>query len=290
MSKVDELRIKYPRVSEATFTKLVSGDKTPTKKYLEYMLKQWVLKLEKKQNIVSSEELIKQVNLFDSLLPYNEKKDIYSSEYTFNYLKTSNEKYLEIKEEKTFNRDEHAHVVYEDDEVLFIEPKTHRGSLKYGANTKWCTASKHNPSTFTSYVSRGCLVYLIDKTNSKNNNYSKLAFYNYTDNPLSGQIDIYNQSDASISEKAIINNGWSYEKIVELIVRYRCYNLEWARIKHSRDEVNKTLSVIKHLDLITFHKHLEILNDYGDNNFKDTKDILDKFIEQVEENLSKFKY
>lgn len=290
MSKVDELRIKYPRVSEATFTKLVSGDKTPTKKYLEYMLKQWVLKLEKKQNIVSSEELIKQVNLFDSLLPYNEKKDIYSSEYTFNYLKTSNEKYLEIKEEKTFNRDEHAHVVYEDDEVLFIEPKTHRGSLKYGANTKWCTASKHNPSTFTSYVSRGCLVYLIDKTNSKNNNYSKLAFYNYTDNPLSGQIDIYNQSDASISEKTIINNGWSYEKIIELIIRYRSYNFEWVRIKHTRDEVNKTLNVIKYLDLSSFHKHLEILSSYNDNNFKETKDILDKFIGQVEENLSKFKY
>lgn len=81
MSKVDELRVKYPRVSEATFTKLVGGDRTPTKKYLEYMLKQWTVKLERKQNITSAEALIIEVNLFDSLLSYNDKKDIYSPEY-----------------------------------------------------------------------------------------------------------------------------------------------------------------------------------------------------------------
>ena len=65
MSKVDELRVKYPRVSEATFTKLVGGDRTPTKKYLEYMLKMWTSKIERKQNIPSAEALVKEVNLFN---------------------------------------------------------------------------------------------------------------------------------------------------------------------------------------------------------------------------------
>lgn len=291
MSKVDELRVKYPRVSEATFTKLVGGDRTPTKKYLEYMLKQWTVKLERKQNITSAEALIIEVNLFDSLLPYNDKKDIYSPEYNFfSNLKSSNEKYWEIKEEKTFNRDDHARVVYEDDEILFIEPKTHKGSLKYGANTRWCTASKGNPNTFTSYAKRGCLVYLIDKTNSKNNNYSKLAFINSSGSPLSGQIEIYNQSDSNITEATVINNGWKCEKITELVLRYRAYHIEWARLKQSRDEVDKTINIVKNLDLSAFNKHLNVLLNYDEKEFKGAKDILDKFIGQVEENLSKIKY
>lgn len=292
MSKVDELRVKYPRVSEVTFTKLVGGDKTPTKKYLEYMLKQWTLKLERKQNITSAESLILEVNLFDSLLPYNnEYKDIYSENFrSFNFLKTINQKYWEIKEEKTFNRDDHARVVYEDDEILFIEPKTHKGSLKYGANTRWCTASKGNPNTFTSYVKRGCLVYLIDKTNSKNNNYSKLAFINSSGSPLSGQIEIYNQSDSNITEATVINNGWKCEKITELILRYRAYHVEWTRLKQSRDEVDKTVNILKNLDLSSFNKHLNVLLNYDETEFKGAKDILNKFIGQVEENLLKVKY
>ncbi len=291
MSKVDELRVKYPRVSEATFTKLVGGDRTPTKKYLEYMLKQWTVKLERKQNITSAEALIIEVNLFDSLLSYNDKKDIYSPEYnSFSNLKSSNQKYWEIKEEKSFNRDDHARVVYEDDEILFIEPKTHKGSLKYGANTRWCTASKGNPNTFESYTKRGCLVYLIDKTNSKNNNYSKLAFINLSGSPLSGQIEIYNQSDSSITETTVINNGWKCEKITELVLRYRAYHVEWARLKQSRDEVDKTINIVKNLDLSSFNKHLNVLLNYDENEFKWAKDILDKFIGQVEENLSKIKY
>ncbi len=37
MSKVDDLKKKYPQVSTASFTKFVDADTTPTKKYLEFM-------------------------------------------------------------------------------------------------------------------------------------------------------------------------------------------------------------------------------------------------------------
>ena len=40
------------------------------------------------------------------------------------------------------------HVVFEDDKWLVIKPMTFESSLKYGASTKWCTASKNNPYHF----------------------------------------------------------------------------------------------------------------------------------------------
>jgi hypothetical protein len=41
MSKVDDLKKKYSQVSPASFTKFVEADTTPTKKYLDFMLKTW---------------------------------------------------------------------------------------------------------------------------------------------------------------------------------------------------------------------------------------------------------
>jgi len=41
MSKVDELRQKYSQVTPASFKKFTEADKTPTKKYLDFMLKAW---------------------------------------------------------------------------------------------------------------------------------------------------------------------------------------------------------------------------------------------------------
>ena len=62
--------------------------------------------------------------------------------------------------------------LYEDDEVLVVKPKSHAASCYYGANTKWCTATKDNSGYFQRYSVNGNLYYFINK---KNNN--KLALY-----------------------------------------------------------------------------------------------------------------
>ena len=293
MSKFTELRTKYPRVSDVTYTKLHQGDVTSTKKYFEYMLKMWTLKLERKVSIPSAEALIQEVKMFDSLLPYNnEYKDIYSEGFrSFNFLKVINQKYFEIKQEKTFVREDHISVIYEDDDVLLLEPKTHQGSLRYGSNTKWCTASKNNPGTFNSYVSRGCLAYLVDKKTSKGINYSKLAFINQSGFPLSGQIEIYNQADSHVSEKTVINNGWDESKIYELLLRYRAYHVDWTRLKQSRDEVVKTVNILRNLDFEVFTKHLNVLNGYdSETKFsQEAKSVLAHFLGELDKNLEKLK-
>jgi hypothetical protein len=288
MSKVDDLRKKYPKIHNSTFERLVEGDTTPTKKYLEYMLLLWTCK--RGSTSFTTSQLIKEVKRFDSLLPYHKNKDIYSSDYIyFSYLVRINENSENIKEEKTFNRDEHANVIFEDDDYLFLEPKTHKGSLKYGANTKWCTASKSSPQTFTDYIRKGCLMYLIDKKNSKGN-MSKLAFYNNKGTPLLGEILIYNQNDTCVTEHNLLSAGWSVQLIADFIIRYRLHHFEWVRIKKSRDEVNRVISVIKTLDLSSLSKNMEILKGTGSTEFEGVKTIIDDFVKRIENSVDNLNF
>jgi hypothetical protein len=288
MSKVDDLRKKYPKVHNSTFERFVEGDTTPTKKYLEYMLLLWTCK--RGSTSFTTSQLIKEVKRFDSLLPYHKNKDIYSSDYIyFSYLVRMNENSENIKEEKTFNRDEHANVIFEDDDYLFLEPKTHKGSLKYGSNTKWCTASKSSPQTFTNYIRKSCLMYLIDKKNSKGN-MSKLAFYNDKGNPLLGEILIYNQNDTCVTEHSLLSAGWSVQLIADFIIRYRLHHFEWVRIKKSRDEVNRVISVIKTLDLSSLSKNMEILKGTGSTEFEGVKTIIDDFIMRIENSVDNLNF
>jgi hypothetical protein len=55
--------------------------------------------------------------------------------------------------------------IFNDDEWLIIRPLTFESSLKYGANTKWCTAMKNESNYFSKYVSNGILIYTINKNN-----------------------------------------------------------------------------------------------------------------------------
>jgi hypothetical protein len=289
MAKVDELRVKYPRVTQATFDKFVKADTTQTKKYLEYMLKMWTNKLEGKVSIPTINILVGEVKIFDELLPYNNIcKDIYDKRYNgFETLTDINRKVFNIKDEKTFDKNEHVNVIFENDDYIFVEPKTHKGSLKYGANTRWCTASKNNPGTFTSYTKRGCLVYLIDKKISKGNS-SKLAFYN-DDNPLTGEIHIFNQNDSNVTERYLIASGWSIQTITELVLKYRLYHMEWKQVKDSRDEVNRVINVMKTLDLDSLSMKMEILKNAGSSEFDGVKTIIDDFVKKIENNITKLK-
>jgi hypothetical protein len=70
-----------------------------------------------------------------------------------------------------------ADKIYEDDKFLVIKPKTEAASCKYGSNTKWCVTSK-NSGHFERYTSgRQGLYFIINKTNSTNKNYSKVAIH-----------------------------------------------------------------------------------------------------------------
>ena len=95
MSKVEKLKEKYKgSVPTRTFNILAENDITPTKKYLDYMCNQWI-------SVRNSSTVSKTVMEFDSLLPYIENKDIYSSDYSaFFDLMVAITNAKEVKEEK----------------------------------------------------------------------------------------------------------------------------------------------------------------------------------------------
>lgn len=288
MSKVEELRLKFPKIKEVTFNKLVAGDTTPTKKYLEYMLIIWSLKSVGGYTYISSTDvLIKEVQRFNALLPYNhESKDIYATTFRhFANLRSFNDKIEELKNDKSFVREEHVDVIYEDDEILFVVPKTFTGSMKYGSGTRWCTASKNNQSIFTRYSRAGCLAYLIDKKNKKANNYNKIAFYEEKGLSLFGEVIIYNAYDTNVSERAVINAGWNPEKLTELALMYRLFSQKYKEIKKSKERVRSVLDFMKTLDVDNLDKDLEVVRRQNDHDFKNFQDIIEKFIKKVEKSL-----
>jgi hypothetical protein len=52
---------------------------------------------------------------------------------------------------------------YEDDKWLVVVPKTHAAACKYGANTRWCTASRDYDTYFKQYSEDGPLIDIIAK-------------------------------------------------------------------------------------------------------------------------------
>lgn len=72
---------------------------------------------------------------------------------------------LTLAELKENAKDMEGSVVklHDDSEWLIVKPLTFAASKKYGAFTKWCTTSKHNPEYFDRYINRGSLIYIINK-------------------------------------------------------------------------------------------------------------------------------
>jgi hypothetical protein len=116
-------------------------------------------------------ELVKDFDKYSSQFP---KKDInqYVSltelESVINFVRNKNK---DKELEKQVNK------IYEDNKFLVVKPKSEAASCKYGSNTKWCTTSKGG-GHFERYTSgRQALYYIINKANSTNANYSKVAIH-----------------------------------------------------------------------------------------------------------------
>ena len=144
MGKIETLKERFPKIREVSFDRIVKEDLTPTKKYLEIMLKFWSKKNEQNQDYITSiKHMGNTIKKFEELLPYIVNKDIYSSHYyRFSVVEQTVFDAEKIKIDKTFVKEDNVDVIFEDDKTMLLRPLTHIGSLKYGSDAKWCTASK----------------------------------------------------------------------------------------------------------------------------------------------------
>lgn len=130
---------------------------------------------------------------FQLFCKYNEKKAIkrndLQSYHSFNEIR---QEIADIKErEKEKELEKQVIKVYDEGDWLIIRPLTYEASLKYGANTKWCTASKDEKQYFGQYTKNGALIYILNrKTNIKYAIHNKIrnkdiTFWNVADNQIS---------------------------------------------------------------------------------------------------------
>jgi hypothetical protein len=265
MAKIETLKAKFPNITEQTFIRLFEGDKTSTKKYAEFLLSAWNRKGTNYGGLRGVDDYIKLVENFEKLTHYIDNKDIYSYgdiQSIVGVVKIAEAE----KNEKSFDKDEHISVIEETEDYIFLIPKTHVGSLKYGSNTKWCTAASTSPGTFNAYIDRGFLAYLIDKKNKKTNNQNKLAFYfTNKENLLTQVIQIFNQLDSNVNENQVIQSGWDIMLLSKLITKLRTYLFEYKEQEKVRVEVVKTIQQLNQINYDNFFKALSTLMVNTDN-------------------------
>lgn len=259
MAKIETLKAKFPNITEQTFIRLFEGDKTSTKKYAEFLLSAWNRKGTNYGGLRGVDDYIKLVENFEKLTHYIDNKDIYSYgdiQSIVGVVKIAEAE----KNEKSFDRDEHISVIEETEDYIFLIPKTHIGSLKYGSNTKWCTAASTSPGTFKSYIDRGFLAYLVDKKNKKTNNQNKLAFYfTNKENLLTQVIQIFNQLDSLVNENQVIQSGWDIMLLSNLITKLRVFLFEFKEKEKVRVEVSKTIQQLNQINYDNFFNALNTL-------------------------------
>ena len=112
-------------------------------------------------------DLVGGSDVIDSLKKFNDflerklitKNDIQQYLNLSEIIDVTYKKELELN---NFTSTPHTDVI-SDDEYLILKPLNIISSRKYGASTKWCTAS-NNPETFYSYSKKGILIYIISRT------------------------------------------------------------------------------------------------------------------------------
>jgi len=283
MSKVDDLRQKYQIVAKSTFNKFVEGDKTPTKKYLEYMLKAWT----ERQDYTHKRTIggiIENVLLFDALIPYIENKDIYSKEYSdYRNLEHTVIKAQETKEEKSFVRKDHIKVLIENERFLLLIPITHQGSVKYGANTKWCTTTRGNDNLFNKYSKEGILAYLVDKEGNKHEDFKKIAFsMNFANSGLNENFTIYDVKDRYTGETMMVEKGWNFEDLFHVFSALRYVFYKTKEYKKNKDFVDSFVKTVSSLDIDKFEKCFNKLDETSSDEYiKETKTKIETFVSAI---------
>ena len=153
--KRDEKRKKIP---ESVFNSLVEADPSKTRKYLEWMIKRYIDEASTFPNFVSMiKELIKQHH------DLVEKHRVKGKEADIGQIKSVEEmldivqKYeepskAEIKRgTKGGTEFPEDLVVFENDKVVLLKPKTKADKQKIGRGCEWCTATMSSANLFNHY-------------------------------------------------------------------------------------------------------------------------------------------
>ena len=196
MSRIDELKKQHPiyAMSAIDIYKMISPNQT--NKYVEMLIK-----LDKTQSRYSDDqrsEIVQlmaswgidynyletfdletltflfngvnhfmseyKIRVFAKFASLNERKLISNNDVTSYSSWDEIEQAVSLAEMKLIDKETAKQIkkVYEDDEWLSLRPLSLEASMKYGANTKWCTTTESG-QYYARYSARGILIYNINK-------------------------------------------------------------------------------------------------------------------------------
>ena len=141
-------------------------------------------------------------DLAQAIQPYEGQKDV--------------SKKQQVKQLKS----DEAEKVLETSKWLIIHPKTHKADCYYGANTKWCTASKDDDTWFNDYSEIGPLFILINKKNNE-----KFQFHFET-------LSFMDELDKPVFPSLIISND---NEVKQWFINYATENLEKIIDEYNKD-------------------------------------------------------
>ena len=156
-----------------------------------------VVKLLEKFSTVSQNLSLKDINQYDKISTLKKALDDYDNRIR--------------REIKTVDD---ADVIYEDNEMIVVSPKTHKSSCYFGSGTKWCTTASDS-GHYDRYNEDGKLFYFISKTKPTSDPTYKVALLKKFD----GSETYYNAPDDSF------RTGWIFgtEKLEKILSRINSY-------------------------------------------------------------------
>ena len=167
--RVEDVKKKYPILADRV---VLLKDPSGNNKYLMWMAKEWdkgILLNRINQVVVSFHKNIqrfkgkdKDINSYDSIVELEDKINSLSE-----LSKTQKKKVVKNKE---------ADIVFENENVIIVEPKSHKASCYYGSGTKWCSTERSNKYWEEYYLeSFVTLYYILNKKVPKWHRYNKVA-------------------------------------------------------------------------------------------------------------------
>jgi hypothetical protein len=228
MSRIDELKKQHPlyALSAIDIYKMISPgqsnkyvemliklDKDPEYDYpvdhrarlIEQMAGEWgldynyleTLDLETLLFLINSVNSLMydgKVKLFSKFASYNERKLIENNDVTTYSKWDEIEQAISLAEIKLIDKETAKQIkkIYEDDEWISLRPLSLEASMKYGANTKWCTTTESG-QYYARYSARGILIYNINKKTGY-----KVACFKNLDSSFDNEFSWWDVTDKKI--------------------------------------------------------------------------------------------
>ncbi len=181
LSGAREMYLKKGLISEEDFNKIKELDPSKNFKYIEKMIEFFI-------NESPSISHIGQVfRDFDNLGKRNQIKNPDISRFKSlkeleEIVQDAQSKYSKKREYKEKSSD--VNVVFENEKVLLLSPKTHEAVCKYGANTKWCI-TEQDPHWYSVYrLEKATHYFIVMKGLEDTDQFYKMAVSVYPDNDI----------------------------------------------------------------------------------------------------------